>query len=82
MVVSLQITFLAELTDKAALLTRLSDPKARVITKPIKVQAIYDFLHTSSSGSEGDPAAKRIKPVTVIDKDTARVSWGLDPPSM
>jgi hypothetical protein len=68
------VTFLAELTDKAALLNRLADPTARIITKPVKAEAIYDFLDLSVTRSSTAAVNKRIKPVAIIDKDTASVS--------
>jgi len=69
-----QVTFLAELTDKAALLDRLSDPNAKIITKPVKAEAIHDFLDLTTTRTSNSVIKKRIKPIAVIDKDTASVS--------
>lgn len=70
----IKVTFLAELTDKAALLNRLADPNARIITKPVKAEAIYDFLDRPTDRSASSTINKRIKPIAVIDKETATVS--------
>jgi hypothetical protein len=56
-------------------LNRLADPSARIITKPVKAEAVYDFLDLSVTRSPTAAVNKRIKPVAIIDKDTASVSF-------
>lgn len=74
-----KVVFLTELTDRANLLNRISDPLATVITKPLKARALLGIIDQSTIPACENAVQLQFKTKTVslIDREMAFVSRSL-----